>query len=173
MRLVSITLSLFLFAGVALTPAFAQDQMGYSSMSTAKFGNLPVLPKCATIAVASGDPSKGAAVIMAKAATGCVIPWHWHTVSEQLMIVAGSGKVEMKEGAPMRLHSGDYLNLPAKNTHRFTCVAACSFFIVTDGVFDIHYVDANGKEMSMDDALKAKAKGAAKKAKSKMDDMKM
>ncbi len=173
MRIAACTLSLFLLAGVALTPAVAQDQMSHSSMATAKFGNLPVIPKCGTMAVASGDPTKGGATLMIKAATGCVIPWHWHTVSEQLMFVAGSGKVEMKEGAPVRLHSGDFISLPAKNVHQFTCAAACSFFLSTGGAFDIHYVDAGGKEISVDEAVKTKAKAPMKKAKSKMDDMKM
>jgi quercetin dioxygenase-like cupin family protein len=175
MRVVVRTLLLSLLAGVALTPALAQDNMGYVPMAKAKFGNLPVLPKCATIAVVSGDPSKEAAVIMAKTAAGCVIPWHWHTASEELMFVSGSAKVDMKEGAPARMHAGDYLHLPAKNVHQFSCVAACTFFLVTDGAFDIHYVGASGKEISMDEALKAKAKAPAKKAPAKgdMKDMKM
>ncbi len=175
MRVAVCTLLLVLLAGIALTPALAQDNMGYAPMAKAKFGNLPVLPKCATIAVANGDPTKGAAVILAKVATGCVIPWHWHTASEQLMFVVGSAKVDMKDGAPARMHTGDYLNLPSKNVHQFSCVAACTFFLVTDGAFDIHYVDKDGKEISIDDALKAKAKVPMKKAPAKgdMKDMKM
>jgi quercetin dioxygenase-like cupin family protein len=163
MRVVACTLLLFLVVGIARTPAMAEEPMGTASMAKAKFGNLPVLPKCGTISVASGDPSKGAATIMAKAAAGCVIPWHWHTAREQLMFVAGTAKIEMKDGAPARLHGGDYINLPSKNVHQFTCVAACTFFLATDGTFDIHYVDASGNEMSMEDALKPKAKAPAKK----------
>jgi quercetin dioxygenase-like cupin family protein len=172
MRVVACTLMLFLFAGAVLTPAMAQDKMGYASMAKAKFGNLPVIPKCGTIAAANGDPSKGAAVIMAKTTTGCVIPWHWHSAGEQLMFTTGSAKIDMKDGAPVRMHSGDYVNLPAKNMHQFTCVSACSFFIVTDGAFDIHYVDASGKEIPLDEAVKPKAKSPMKKGAAKDDDMK-
>ena len=64
------------------------------------------------------------------------------------MFVAGSAKVDMKDGAPVRMHTGDYIKLPAKNVHQFTCVAACTFYLATDGAFDIHYVDKDGKEMS-------------------------
>lgn len=173
MRVAACTLLLVLLAGVALTPALAQDDMGYVPIAKAKFGNLPVLPKCATIAVASGDPNKEAAVIMAKVATGCVIPWHWHTASEELMFVSGSAKVDMKEGATARMHAGDYLHLPSKNVHQFSCVGACTFFLVTDGAFDIHYVDASGKEISIDEGLKAKAPAKKAPAKDDMKDMKM
>lgn len=163
MRVVVCSMILFLLVGMAMTPAMAEDPMGSASMAKAKFGNLPVLPKCATISVASGDPFKGAATIMAKVASGCVIPWHWHTAREQLMFVTGTAKVDMKDGAPARLHSGDYINLPSKNVHQFTCRVACTFFLATDGAFDIHYVDASGKEIQMEDALKAKTKAPAKK----------
>jgi uncharacterized protein YjlB len=87
------------------------------------------------------------------------------------MGVTGTARVDMKDGAPMNVKSGDYLSLPAKNTHQFTCVSACTFFIVTDGAFDIHYVDPSGKEISVEDAVKAKAKSPMKKAPAK-DDMK-
>ena len=163
MRVVACTLLLFLVVGIAPTLGMAEDAMATASMAKAKFGNLPVLPKCAMISVASGDPSKGAATIMAKAASGCVIPWHWHSAREQLMFVTGTAKVDMKDGAPARLHTGDYINLPAKNVHQFTCLGACTFFLATDGAFDIHYVDASGKEISAEDALKAKLKAPVKK----------
>jgi len=122
---------------------------------------------------ADAHPDLGAAVILAKVAAGCVIPWHWHTAGEQLMFVAGSAKVDMKDGAPVRMHTGDYIKLPAKNVHQFTCVAACTFYLATDGAFDIHYVDKDGKEISMDEALKAKAPAKKAPAKSDMKDMKM
>ena len=175
MRVVVCTIALAVFVAVVLHPAIAQDKMETASMAKAKFGNLSVLPKCATISGAKGDPSKGAATIMAKIAPGCVIPYHWHSAAEQLMFVSGSAKIDMKDGAPARLRAGDYINLPSKNTHQFTCVAACTFFLATDGPFDIHYVDSTGKEIPMDEALKAKAKAPMKKAPAKEDmkDMKM
>jgi hypothetical protein len=91
------------------------------------------------------------------------------------MVVSGQGKAEMKDGSPVMLRSGDYLSLPGKGVHQFTCVAACTMFISTDGAFDIHYVNASGKEISPDEALKKtlKAKAPAKKAPKEMKDMKM
>jgi hypothetical protein len=73
------------------------------------------------------------------------------------------------------LHPGDYLSLPGKGVHQFTCIVACTFFLSSDGVFDIHYVDASGKEIPPDEALKgkAKAKMPMKKEMKEMKDMKM
>jgi hypothetical protein len=46
-------------------------------------------------------------------------------------------------------------------------VTACTLFIVSDGAFDIHYVDAAGHELSADETLKSKPKAPAKKAPAK------
>ena len=114
-------------------------------------------------------------MLLVKATPTCAVPWHWHTANEQLMVVSGQGKAEMKDGSPVMLRSGDYLSLPGKGVHQFTCVAACTMFISTDGAFDIHYDNASGKEISPDEALKKtlKAKAPAKKAPKEMKDMKM
>ena len=161
----------FFAVGLGLQNASAQDKMVYAGKATSKFANFPGLPKCLMGSVQSGDPSTGASVILGKATTGCVIPWHWHSASEQLMIVSGAAKVGMKDGKPIMVHSGDYLSLPEKNVHEFTCVAACTLFIVPSGVFDIHYVDKDGKDISPDEALKPHIKAPMKEEMKK--DMKM
>jgi len=150
--------------------SYGEDKPAHAAKAASEFVNFPGLPSCVKGAVRNGDPSKGGAVILAKANTGCAIPWHWHTASERLMFVSGSAKVEMKDGSPVNLHAAGFVDLPGKNNHRFTCIAACSFFIATDGAFDIHYVDKDGKEISADDALKSKAKAPMKK---ESKDMKM
>lgn len=160
-----------LTVGFGLQSANAQGKMVYAAKATSKFANFPGLPKCLMGSVQSGDPSTGPSVILGKASTGCVIPWHWHTASEQLMIVSGVAKVGMKDGKPVTVHSGDYLSLPEKNVHEFTCVAACTLFIVPSGAFDIHYVDKDGKEISSDEALKPHMKAPMKEEMKK--DMKM
>jgi len=126
----------------------------YSASANAKFVNFPGVPNCMTGAVQNGDPSKGPSVMLAKAGAGCKVPWHWHTPTEQLMMVSGSGKGEMKDGSPVLLHAGDYLSLPAKGVHQFTCLRACTFFLSSDATFDLHYVDGSGKEISPEEALK-------------------
>jgi len=148
--------------------AGAADKPAHASSAASEFVNFPGLPTCIKGSVKNGDPTKGSAVILAKSTAGCVVPWHWHTATEQLMVVSGSGQVEMKDGKLVMLHASGFANLPGKSPHQFTCTAACTFFIATDAAFDIHYVDKDGKEISADDALKSKAKAPMKKEKKDM-----
>ena len=126
------------------------------NLSENKLEPMPGMPACTTMAVESGDPSKGSSVIVFKATAGCKIPWHWHTPTEHVMIVSGSAKVEMKGGGNATLGPGGYAKMPSKHVHQFTCVSACSAFVYSDVAFDIHYVDASGKELPPDAALKKK-----------------
>ena len=176
MRFIACSLMLaVLVVGPATQSTRAEDKMAPAASSAPKFMNLPGLPTCLKVSVQNGDPSKSASVILAKTPAGCKIPWHWHTAGEQLMFVSGQAKAEMKDGSPATLHTGSYVKLPAKGAHQFTCLAACTFFIAPEGAFDIHYVDADGKEISPDDALKSKAKSKMpmKKDMKDMKDMKM
>lgn len=134
--------------------AQAEDMGVLRKLSENKFAPTPGLPSCISTAVESGDPSKGPSVIVFKGAAGCVIPWHWHTPTEHVMIVSGSAKVEMKGGSSATLGPGGYAMMPSKHVHQFTCTSACLAFVNSDRAFDIHYVDANGKEISTDVALK-------------------
>jgi quercetin dioxygenase-like cupin family protein len=141
----------------------AQSQAVYAAAATSKLVNFPGLPECMKGSVQNGDPSKGSSVILGKGTAGCSVPWRWHTPTEQLMMVAGSAKVEMKDGSPVILRAGDYASLPSKHVHQFTCQAACTLFIASDVAFDIHYVDSTGTEIAPEAALKSKAQGKTKK----------
>src|ERR1017187_8477585 len=154
-----------LLASALITPLAAQsrDQMPYAPLASTKFMALPVLPSCMTISAQRGDPMKGAAVLLLKVKSGCVVPWHWHTANENLMMVSGRGKAEMKSGGTHTMAMGDYLYLAGKQVHQFTCVSSCLVFDVIDGAFDIHYVDSEGKEIPVEQALKPMAKPAAAK----------
>jgi quercetin dioxygenase-like cupin family protein len=157
---------MLLVAGMAAQTTSAQEagKSTYVAGATSKFINFPGIPGCAQGAVQKGDPFKGDAVLLLKVKPGCVIPWHWHTPVESLMMVSGRAKVEMKDGSPAALRAGDFLDLPSKHIHQFTCLAACLLFDVSTGApFDIHYVDSSGNEIPADQVLKAKAKAPAKK----------
>lgn len=140
----------------------AQDAGGmtFAAAKTSKFVNLPGLPTCMTVAVQRGDPSKGSAALMLKFAPGCVVPWHWHTAGEQLLLVSGKGTAEMKDGKPAGMSPGDYAYLPQKSVHQFKAVTAALMLDIPDGAFDIHYVDKSGNEIPPDQALKPAAKKA-------------
>ena len=138
----------------------AQDvgHMGVVSPATSKFGNMPGLPTCVTLSVLQGDPTKGPSTILLKFAPGCSIPWHWHTANEALVMVSGSGSAQMKDGQPLAMKAGDYVFLQAKGIHRFSAKSAVYMYDMPDGAFDIHYVDAEGKEIAPDKALAAQIK---------------
>jgi quercetin dioxygenase-like cupin family protein len=143
--------------------AAAQDnaKAGVVTAAGSKFAPLPGLPTCLTLSVQRGDPTKGPAVLLAKMTPGCKVPWHWHTAGEALFMVSGKGKIETKDAAAAGVAPGDYVSLPGKHPHQFSCATACTFFDATEGAFDIHYVDKDGKEIPPDQALKPAAKPAA------------
>ncbi len=89
MRIVAV-----LFACLCI--AQAEDMGVLRKLSENKLAPMAGLPSCTTMAVESGDPSKGASVIVFKATSGCVIPWHMHTPNEHVMMVSGSAKLEWK-----------------------------------------------------------------------------
>ena len=140
-----------------LVAAQADDMGVLRKLSENKLSPMAGLPSCITMAVESGDPSKGPSVIVFKGTAGCSIPWHWHTPAEHVMIVTGSAKVEMKDtGKTAVLGPGGYAMMPSKHVHQFTCTSACSAFVSSDAAFDIHYVDSGGAEISPDAALTKK-----------------
>lgn len=150
--------------------AMAQDKPTVVTAGGSKFGAVPGLPDCAKMSAQRGDPTKGAAVLLVKSPPGCKVPWHWHTASESLMIVSGKANAEMKDATPPSslLGPGDYIYMPGKHAHQFTCTTACTFFVVTEAAFDIHYVDKDGKEIPPEQALgPAKKPAAAKPAATK------
>jgi len=147
---------LILTMAFVATAVMAQtdNAMAYGSPSRSKFVNMPNLPGCMKVAVERGDPATGPSVLLLKFQPGCTIPWHWHTAGETLIIVGGSGTMQMKDGQPMPANRGDFVYLPPKNLHTFTANTAVLLYDLPDGAFDIHYVDKAGNEITFSDALK-------------------
>lgn len=143
---------LLLVAGAASGQEMTQHSG--QNVSDMKLGNIPGLPTCAVGSVQSGDPTNGPSFILAKAPAGCVIPWHWHTPNERLMIVSGSARLEMKDGKALTLRAGGFALLPTREVHQFRCLTECMLYVHSDVAFDIHYVDKSGNEISPADAMK-------------------
>jgi quercetin dioxygenase-like cupin family protein len=137
-------------------PALAQGSAVVRKMSESKFGPVAGLPTCIHAAVQSGDPAKGASILLFRGKAGCTVPWHWHTPTENVMMVSGSAKFEMKDQGATTVGPGGYAMMPSKHVHRFTCTSACTGFVTSDAAFDIHYVDASGKEIRPEAALPKK-----------------
>jgi quercetin dioxygenase-like cupin family protein len=143
-----------LFAAPASAADMHPQSMG-QNVAQMKFGPLPGLPTCALGSVQDGDPGTGPSIIFAKVQQGCVIPWHWHTPNEHLMMVSGTARVEMKDQGEMTLKPGAFAKMPSKHIHQFTCsTGPCRLYVYSDAIFDIHYVDAGGKEIQPAEALK-------------------
>lgn len=149
-RILFTLLATFLF----VSAAHAQSAMSYKPAATAQTGPMPILPACATAAVTDGDPAKPGSVIMIKIKAGCVIPQHWHSANERLIIVSGSGHAGMKGMSATALSAGDFIFLPAKGIHLFHAVTDVVLYDISDAPFDIHYVDAAGKEIAPAEAFK-------------------
>jgi quercetin dioxygenase-like cupin family protein len=122
----------------------------------AKFSPIPDAPGCFTIAVEKGDPAKGPSVILARFAPHCIAPYHWHTPGETAMVASGTLETQMKGDKAILAHSGDFVFLPSHHVHRATCKgsAPCLVFLSSDAVFDVHWVNEEGKEISFEEAMK-------------------
>lgn len=146
-----------LFMTFSVSPPAARGLEGpvVRSEDSARFGELAVLPSCMTLSVYRGDPTAGPSLLLIKATDGCVVPWHWHTAREELMMVSGTGRIEMKGMSPHSMAAGAYALLPAKNHHQFTCQSNCVMFDAIADTFDIHYLDATGNEIPVAQALQA------------------
>jgi quercetin dioxygenase-like cupin family protein len=148
-------------------PARAVDPepMMVVNPQTVKFEPIPDMPSCATGAIVRGNPRSGPAWVLLKLASGCRVPWHWHTANEDMVIISGKGTIDMTDGKPLQFVPGAFASLPSRHTHRASCVKACLLFSIADAAFDIHYVDASGNEIPAKQALKAAptTKGVKKK----------
>lgn len=149
------TLSSILFLTASARGQEAANKSAGQNIAEMKFVQVPGLPTCAPGSVQSGDPTKGPFIIFAKVAAGCFIPWHWHTPNENLMMVSGVARLDMKDGKPFTLRPGGFALMPSRHVHQFRCERTCELYIYSDAAFDIHYVDEKGKELSPAEALKA------------------
>ena len=146
-------------------PAYGKDERRVIAVNPQmlKFTKIPGMASCASAATLRGDPRSGPAWVLLKLASGCRVPWHWHTPNEELLVISGQGTLAMKDGKPLQFVPGAYASLPSHHVHQASCSRACLFFNSADAAFDIHYVDASGKEISADQAMKPSAKTRATK----------
>lgn len=118
-----------------------------------KFAPFQGLPTCITGAVLRGDPNKGPFTVLEKITADCRIPWHWHTASEQILVVSGTMDMLHKDSRLMHLRPGGYYFNPGHRVHSGGCPKGCTIFVAVDGNIDVHWVDKAGKEISLDEAL--------------------
>jgi quercetin dioxygenase-like cupin family protein len=100
--------------------------------------------KCLVSALENGDPAKGASTFILKAPPGCLVPWHYHTAEEQLIVTAGTVETGMDGMAARRLGPGGFAMMPGKAKHQFSCQSKtpCVMFVTFDRKYDIFWVKA-------------------------------
>lgn len=119
------------------------------------FKTSSVLPDCYTYAVERGDPEAGPSVTYSKLAAGCKVPWHTHSANAQVLFVSGTFQLHMKGQQVQILSQGSYAYVPGNHQHQETCLDGCTYYVIREGIADVHYVDEIGREISPDNALAA------------------
>jgi len=96
-------------------------------------------PACLKAALENGDPNTGPSTFLGEAAPGCVIPAHYHTAEEQLIVVRGDVLTGMDGMAEATLGPGGFAMTPSKAMHWFSCQSKspCLMFVTFDRKYDI------------------------------------
>jgi mannose-6-phosphate isomerase-like protein (cupin superfamily) len=122
-------------------PVLAED----AAMGTIKpLSSVRFLPdkdvKCLSSALEAGDPTRGPSTFILKAPRGCVVPWHYHTAEEQLIIISGTVLAEMIGHPSTRLGAGGFAMMGGPMPHQFTCQgkSPCVMIVVFNRAYDIY-----------------------------------
>lgn len=96
------------------------------------------MPEGCQIAVLHGDPAKPNADIFFRVPADSVIPRHWHTSPERMVLVSGRMQVTYDGQPPATLERGDYAYGPARLPHEARCEQGdpCVLFIAFEDPVD-------------------------------------
>jgi len=145
-RMNRLTLALFAagLAGAQSINAQSMDKGGARPLAQVKFAQDDDV-KCLASALENGSPSIGPSTFILKAPPNCIVPWHYHTAGEQLIVTQGNVKTEMDGMAAASLTVGGYAMMPGKAKHQFSCQSKspCVLFVTFDRTYDIFWVKAD------------------------------
>jgi quercetin dioxygenase-like cupin family protein len=122
----------------ASSPAQAPHHGVVKPLSSAKLTS-DGQPPCLKSALENGNPDSGASTFLLEATPGCVVPAHYHTAEEQLIVVRGDVLTGMDGMSEKILGPGGFAMMPSKAMHWFTCQskAPCLMFVTFDRTYDI------------------------------------
>ena len=102
-------------------------------------------PDCLQFFLENGDMKTGPSTAIMKAKPNCVVPPHYHTAEEQLIIVKGNVSTGMEGMKDTVLGPGGFAMMPSKQPHWFTCTAKeeCLMFVTFDRAYDIVWLKPN------------------------------
>jgi len=100
---------------------------------------------CLQFFLENGDLKTGPSTAVMKAAPKCVVPPHYHTAEEQLIIVKGNVSTGMQGMPDTVLGPGGFAMMPSKQPHWFVCTAKeeCLMFVTFDRPYDIVWLKPN------------------------------
>jgi hypothetical protein len=129
---------------VAVAPGHAEDAM-LKNPDQMKFAPVDGIPG-ATLAVAAGDPSKvGPFVMEMRWSEGSKIGPHWHTETERVTILSGTGLIGMGDTMDLAkgatFAAGGYAEMPGKMHHWFAAKTPVVMLIEGNGPFDVNLVN--------------------------------
>jgi quercetin dioxygenase-like cupin family protein len=106
----------------------------------------PVFPAGAKLAVLKGDPSKaGMYIVRIKAPDGYKVAPHWHPMTENVTVLAGTFNVGMGDQAdPAKstaMSAGAFASMPAKMHHYASCKGETEIQVSGMGPFQLIYVN--------------------------------
>jgi quercetin dioxygenase-like cupin family protein len=103
--------------------------------------------KCLMYALEAGDPETGASTQILKASRQCVVPWHYHTAEEQLVVIDGTVSTEMEGMPASSLGPGGFAMMPSNSKHQFSCgpEKECLMMVSFDRRYDIVWVKSSVK----------------------------
>lgn len=142
-------------AGRAQQP---QESPVEKHLADVKFAPIPNAPDCFLAVIEHGQPEKEASIMLMKGSAGCAVPWHWHISNEQIMMLKGTARAQVRGDKDVSLEDGDYFFVPPHHVMRFACASSCTLFVYTGGPFEIHYVNEKGEEIPAQQALKSSRK---------------
>ena len=129
---------------VFLAQGVNAGELAISSSITSKglnWGPCPAFfPMGCQIAVLHGDPSKPNADIYFRVPGDYVLPAHWHTSAERMVLVSGELDVTYEGQPTTHMKTGTYAYGPAKAVHNGKCISkeACVLFIAFEEAVDAH-----------------------------------
>ena len=107
----------------------------------------PFMPVGCGLGVLHGDPAKANADVFLKLPAKAVVPDHWHTSAERMILVAGELHVTYKGQPKVVLKPGMYAYGPAKLAHSASCAGnvPCVLFIAFESAVDAVPTEAPAK----------------------------
>jgi len=152
-RICGTLLTVAFAGGIAVAASTDVEHGSARNPDEMKFAPLRSMPACSESSLQSGNPATGPSIALAKLTTGCEVPWHWHTPNEHLMMVSGEARIDTKDERSVALRAGGFARMPSRHVHRFTCVSECLLYVASDAAFDVHYVDAEDREIPPETAF--------------------